>query len=147
MRGTDGPPPRHRRAGERRWRGCATGWPRPTACWPSLGELAGEAATALGLGDVDGLGRMFDAAHGLLAGLRLSTPELETLVGAARAAGAVGAKLTGAGGGGAVIAIAPGHERDVLARWKAAGYAGFVAEIAASSTAGISAASAPRGRL
>jgi mevalonate kinase len=103
-----------------------------------LGELAGEAATALGRGDVDGLGRTFDAAHGLLAGLRLSTPELETLVGAARAAGAVGAKLTGAGGGGAVIAIAPGHERDVIARWKAAGYAGFVAEIAASPTASIS---------
>ena len=44
---------------------------------------------------------------------------------AARAAGAIGAKLTGAGGGGAVIALAPGHERDVLARWKAAGFDGF----------------------
>ena len=50
----------------------------------------------------------------------------------ARAAGAIGAKLTGAGGGGAVIALAPGHERDVLARWKAAGFDGFMAEIAAT---------------
>jgi mevalonate kinase len=100
-----------------------------------LGELAGEAATALGRGDVDGLGRTFDAAHGLLAALRLSAPELETLVGSARAAGAIGAKLTGAGGGGAVIALAPGHERDVLARWRAAGFSGFVAEIVASSPA------------
>ena len=56
---------------------------------------------ALAKGDVDGLGRIMDASHGLLAALRLSSPELETLVHAARAAGAVGAKLTGAGGGGA----------------------------------------------
>ena len=90
-----------------------------------LGRLADDAAAALALGDVDGLGRIFDAAHGLLAALRLSGPEIETLVHGARAAGAIGAKLTGAGGGGAVIAIAPGHERDVLARWRAAGFDGF----------------------
>jgi mevalonate kinase len=97
-----------------------------------LGRLADDAAAALALGDVDGLGRIFDAAHGVLAALRLSGPELETLVHSARAAGAIGAKLTGAGGGGAVIAIAPGHERDVLKRWRAAGFDGFTAEIRAS---------------
>jgi mevalonate kinase len=96
----------------------------------ALGKLADEAASALAKGDVDGLGRTFDAAHGLLAALRVSGPELDTLVHTARAAGAIGAKLTGAGGGGAVIALAPGHERDVLARWKAAGFDGFLAEIA-----------------
>ncbi|HEY5089776.1 MAG TPA: mevalonate kinase, partial [Polyangia bacterium] len=97
-----------------------------------LGRLSDDASSALGKGDVDGLGRILDAAHGLLAALRLSSPELEALVHGARAAGAVGAKLTGAGGGGAVIALAPGHERDVLARWRAAGYEGFVAQIAAA---------------
>lgn len=97
-----------------------------------LGRLSADAAVALAKGDVDGLGRIFDAAHGLLAALRLSSPELETLVHTARAAGALGAKLTGAGGGGAVIALAPAHERDVLARWQAAGFDGFLAEIAAS---------------
>ena len=97
-----------------------------------LGRLADDAVVALGKGDVDGLGRIFDAAHGLLAALRLSSPELDALVHAARGAGAVGAKLTGAGGGGAVIALAPGHERDVLARWKAAGFDGFLAEISAA---------------
>jgi len=97
-----------------------------------LGRLGGDAATALARGDVDGLGRIFDAAHGLLSALRLTSPELEALVAAARAAGAVGAKLTGAGGGGAVIALAPGHERDVLARWREAGFAGFVTEVAAA---------------
>jgi mevalonate kinase len=98
----------------------------------TLGKLADEAREALGKGDVDGLGRTFDAAHGLLCALRVSGPELDTLVHTARAAGAIGAKLTGAGGGGAVIALAPGHERDVLARWKAAGFDGFMAEIAAT---------------
>ena len=66
------------------------------------------------MGDIDALGRLFDLAHGMLAGLRLSTLELERLVHGARAAGAIGAKLTGAGGGGAVIALAPSHRQDVL---------------------------------
>jgi len=101
----------------------------------AVGKLSDEAADALDKGDVDGLGRAFDAAHGLLSALRVSGPELDELVHAARGAGAIGAKLTGAGGGGAVIALAPGHERDVLARWKAAGYDGFVAEIAATERA------------
>src|SRR5580698_8779420 len=101
-----------------------------------LGRLAEDARGALGLGDVDGLGRIFDVAHGLLAALRVSSPELEVLVHGARAAGAVGAKLTGAGGGGAVIALAPGHERDVLARWRAAGYEGFLADIVAAPGVG-----------
>jgi len=100
-----------------------------------LGRLSDDAQTALACGDVDGLGRILDTAHGLLAALRVSSPELDALVHAARAAGAVGAKLTGAGGGGAVIALAPGHERDVLARWRAAGFDGFLAEIAATEPA------------
>jgi mevalonate kinase len=101
-----------------------------------LGRLSDDAAAALAKGDVDGLGRIMDAAHGLLAALRVSSPELETLVHTARAAGAVGAKLTGAGGGGAVIALAPGHQRDVLARWRAAGFDGFLADIVAAPTPG-----------
>jgi mevalonate kinase len=97
-----------------------------------LGRLAGDAEEALARGDVDGLGRILDTSHGLLAALRVSSPELDALVHDARAAGAIGAKLTGAGGGGAVIALAPGHERDVLARWRAAGFEGFLAEIAST---------------
>jgi mevalonate kinase len=116
---------RRRRWG--RWPGCAPASRSQTICWRRSG-----AAAALAKGDVDGLGRIFDAAHGILAALRLSGPELETLIHAARAAGAIGAKLTGAGGGGAVIALAPGHERDVIKRWKAAGFDGFLAEIKAA---------------
>lgn len=98
----------------------------------TMGALVAEGERALGRGDVDELGRLLDVAHGLLAALRVSTAELEALVHAARDAGAVGAKLTGAGGGGAVIALAPGHERDVLRRWAEAGFQGFVATIGGS---------------
>jgi len=99
--------------------------PVVTTVIEALGALVAPAERALAVGDIDDLGRLLDVAHGLLAALRVSSPELDAMVHAARAAGAVGAKLTGAGGGGAVIALAPGHERDVLARWKSAGFEGF----------------------
>ncbi|HET6282482.1 MAG TPA: mevalonate kinase [Polyangia bacterium] len=92
-------------------------------------DLVSAGERALAVGDVDGLGRLFDVAHGLLASLRVSSAEIETMVHGARAAGAVGAKLTGAGGGGAVIALAPGHEKDVLRHWKRDGFDGFITEI------------------
>jgi len=90
-----------------------------------LGEVSEAGAAAVADGDIDNLGRLFDLAQGLLAALRVSTPELDTLVHAARAGGAIGAKLTGAGGGGAVIALAPSHTRDVLERWRGMGFEAF----------------------
>jgi mevalonate kinase len=90
-----------------------------------LGEVSEAGLVAVKDGDIDSLGRLFDLAHGLLAGLRVSSPELDALVHAARATGAIGAKLTGAGGGGAVIAIAPSHTRDVLERWRSMGFEAF----------------------
>jgi mevalonate kinase len=95
----------------------------------TLGEISTAGLEALAVGDIDGLGRLFDLAHGLLAGLRLSTPELERLIHGARAAGAIGVKLTGAGGGGAVIALAPSHRKDVLARWQSDGFQGLVVAV------------------
>jgi mevalonate kinase len=63
-------------------------------------------------------------AHTLLSDLGVSTPQLDSLCAAARAAGAHGAKLTGAGGGAAVIAIAP-REREaaILAAGRQSGAA------------------------
>jgi hydroxymethylglutaryl-CoA reductase len=51
------------------------------------------------------LGELMDINQGLLNALRVSTPELEKLIGIARDAGALGAKLTGGGGGGAMVAL------------------------------------------
>jgi hydroxymethylglutaryl-CoA reductase len=54
--------------------------------------------------------------------LQLSTPELEELVHIARANGALGAKLTGGGGGGSMIALCPDTQDQVAAAMEAAGY-------------------------
>jgi mevalonate kinase len=95
-----------------------------------LGALTDTATAALRAGDRPALGAAMDRAHGLLADLGVSTPALDALCEAARAAGASGAKLTGAGGGGAVIAVAPpGREPAILAAWKQAGVDGFVATV------------------
>lgn len=56
-------------------------------------------------GDLRGLGQLMELNQFLLAGLLLSTPKLEVMCAAARAAGALGAKLTGGGGGGCMIAL------------------------------------------
>ena len=70
-----------------------------------LGALARTAITALHDGDAPALGEAMNRAHTVLAGLALSLPVLDRLVGAARRAGALGAKLTGGGLGGCVIAL------------------------------------------
>jgi mevalonate kinase len=48
--------------------------------------------------------------HALLRGLGVSCLELDRLVDAAMRAGALGAKLCGAGGGGFMIALAPSRD-------------------------------------
>ena len=66
-----------------------------------------EAAAALARGDAPRLGELFLASHASLRDdYRVSTPELDALVEAFVAAGAYGARLTGAGFGGCVVAIA-----------------------------------------
>lgn len=90
---------------------------------------------AVGAGDVVALGELMTMNQMLLAGLMLSTSTIETMVAQARDAGALGAKLTGAGGGGAVVALAgTGPEADevaerVVAAWQAAGYDGFATRL------------------
>jgi mevalonate kinase len=51
------------------------------------------------------LGSLMNRNHELLRQIGVSTPKLDKLVVVARKAGAVGAKLTGAGGGGCMIAL------------------------------------------
>ena len=55
--------------------------------------------------DLKQLGELMNFNQGLLNTLQVSTPELERMIHVARDAGAFGAKLTGGGGGGAMIAI------------------------------------------
>jgi mevalonate kinase len=71
----------------------------------AVGELVVQARAALALGDLVALGRLIDQNHALLVQIGVSSTELDRLVGAARAAGALGAKLSGAGWGGIMIAL------------------------------------------
>jgi mevalonate kinase len=59
----------------------------------------------------DRLGMLMNINHGLLSAIGVSSPELECLVHAARRAGAVGSKLSGAGCGGVMIALASPSKR------------------------------------
>jgi mevalonate kinase len=71
-----------------------------------LGDLAREGRNLFERGDLPRLGAAFDDAHALLRDLGVSCAPLEETVTALRRAGALGAKLTGAGGGGAAIGLA-----------------------------------------
>jgi mevalonate kinase len=97
-------------------------------------SLVDNARLALEAGDVIGLGRLMDLNQMLLAGLFLSTQEIEQMCSLAREAGAHGAKLTGAGGGGCVVALVPSGEvaEAVLAAWKTEGFLGFSTRVAST---------------
>ncbi len=100
--------------------------------WDGVEALVQNASVALMSGDIEGLGRLLDMNQMILAGLLLSTPEIEEMCQVARGAGAFGAKLTGAGGGGCVVALV--HDVDVadrvIAAWSQRGYTGFHARLA-----------------
>ncbi|WP_136089140.1 mevalonate kinase [Auritidibacter ignavus] len=75
-----------------------------------LADLTDDVAVALGDGDAVRVGRNMHEAHTLLAYLGVSAPALDALVAAALEAGAYGAKLTGSGLGGCVLALVPDQE-------------------------------------
>jgi mevalonate kinase len=95
-----------------------------------LGGLTDEGTAAMLAGEHAKLGAAMNRAHEILGDLGVSTEQLDHLCASARLAGAFGAKLTGAGGGGAVIAIAPREkEKAILESWKHDGVDGFVATV------------------
>ena len=62
---------------------------------------------------------------------------IDTMCALARSRGALGAKLTGAGGGGSVIALVDSVElgERVVAAWASAGFSGFVSRVRAHAEA------------
>ncbi|WP_230953051.1 mevalonate kinase [Gardnerella vaginalis] len=75
-----------------------------------LGALAVAAEDDLALGRAEDMGTRMIRAHQILADLGVSTSQLDALVRTACAHGALGAKLTGGGGGGCVIALADSED-------------------------------------
>jgi mevalonate kinase len=78
---------------------------RYEALFDRIGAVAEAARVAICTGQTEALGLLMDRNHALLQEIGVSCPELDALVAAARAAGALGAKLSGGGRGGNMIAL------------------------------------------
>ncbi len=88
----------------------------------ACGELTRKGRKALKKGNLAKVGRLMNDNHQLLQEMGVSSPELDTLVQAAQDAGALGAKLSGAGRGGNMIALVDeGSAEAVAAALTAAG--------------------------
>jgi mevalonate kinase len=70
-----------------------------------IGDITRQARQAIESGDVETLGPLMGQNQAHLQTLGVSSPELDTLIEAALDAGALGAKLSGGGGGGIMIAL------------------------------------------
>jgi hydroxymethylglutaryl-CoA reductase len=84
--------------------------------------LTQQAVDCLRRYDLERLGDLMNVCQGLLNGLQVSSPELEELIQISRESGALGAKLTGGGGGGSMIALCPDSPEAVADAIRDAGY-------------------------
>jgi mevalonate kinase len=101
-----------------------------------LGALAQDGTHALERADWVALGERMDLAHGILGALGVSSDDLDGLVRAAREQGALGAKLTGAGVGGAVVCVTdgdPASARGLVLALRARGARAFSCEVGCSA--------------
>lgn len=92
------------------------------ACFEEMGAIARAARSALTCGETSRLGELMQRNHMLLREIGVSSPSLDRLVKAAIRAGVAGAKLSGAGLGGHIIAHMNRDQADhVVSELKAAG--------------------------
>ena len=94
-----------------------------------IDELTLQGVEAIESYDLDTLGALMNVNQGLLNALQVSSPELEELIQIARENGAIGAKLTGGGGGGTMVALCPEDPGKVATAMQQAGYQAIVAHI------------------
>jgi mevalonate kinase len=88
----------------------------------TAGEIAAVARQSIENGSVEKLGPLMDENQVILTKMGVSSPELDRLIEAARSAGALGAKLSGAGRGGNMIAlVTPGEAGRVAEALEKAG--------------------------
>ena len=102
---------------------------RYDALFDQIAVLTDAATDALREGQFEELGELMNLCQGYLNALQLSTPELEELVHVAREHGALGAKLTGGGGGGSIVALCPDTREAVAAAMERAGYRSLVVTV------------------
>jgi mevalonate kinase len=80
-----------------------------------IGSLVERAYQALIAGNIDQVGILMDDNHSLLQRMGVSIDELDRLVDCARSAGAYGAKLSGGGAGGFMIALVDSEKKNKVA--------------------------------
>jgi mevalonate kinase len=95
----------------------------------AIADLVARGADAVARGSYGELGQAMTENQRHLEALDVSCAEIERMCGIARDAGAFGAKLTGGGGGGCVIAV--GNDAAVADAWRKAGFQTFAATVAA----------------
>jgi len=81
----------------------------------AIGSIVHTARQLIEAGRPRGLGPLMDENHALLQEMSVSSPELDRLVAAAGSAGAWGAKMSGGGRGGNMIALVGEDEADFVA--------------------------------
>lgn len=77
-------------------------------------DIAVAGREAIQSGDQRSIGRLMSRNHELLVEMTVSSPELDQLVAAARTAGALGAKLSGGGRGGNMIALVTPETKEAV---------------------------------
>jgi mevalonate kinase len=106
----------------------------------SIADLVTRARDSILAGEREQLGQLMQQNHQLLVELGVSTAGLDAACQVAMQAGALGAKLTGAGGGGCVIALVGSDDTRelVLRAWQARGFACLAAQASPLGTASAS---------
>ncbi len=100
------------------------------ARFDAIGRLVRQARDAIAEGRVATVGTLMDANHAWLHTMELSSPELNRLIEAAWEAGALGAKLSGGGRGGNMIAlVTPDTEEEVVQALRQAGAARVITTV------------------
>jgi mevalonate kinase len=94
-------------------------------------DICLQACAAIELGKYDKIGELMNENQIILQQLGISHHKVRDIIDICRKAGAIGAKITGAGGGGAVIALAASKQEStkIASRIRAAGYQSFEVEI------------------
>jgi len=86
------------------------------AWFDEIGGIVDDARAAIERGEISSLGSLMLKNQALLQKIGVSSDEIETLVDAAIGAGAEGAKLSGAGRGGNIIALVSDETREEVVR-------------------------------
>lgn len=87
-----------------------------------IDRISGKIQLAIEGQDIESLGRLMNENQTLLRQMRVSCSEIDDVVETALSSGALGAKLTGGGDGGAVIVLCPDNQNSVRSTLLEKGY-------------------------